>query len=167
MLYVSFTGGRGRASKPAAGGAAHALGGSEDGRASLHGDGLVRLWLDGSAADGEHPRSGSKLETLLLRRIQRAGANPRQTFPPAAEGGQENRPQVGEKIARIEEVCPQGRQEGSPTGGQEERPEIHQEVGPSAGQEERQKDGETGAVVSPQASQEGAGRPAALASDQL
>ena len=46
---------RGRASRPAAGCAAHAFGGSEDGRASLYGDGLVRLGMDGSAADGEHP----------------------------------------------------------------------------------------------------------------
>jgi hypothetical protein len=68
MLYVSFTGGRGRALIPAAGGAAHAFGGSEDGRASLYGDGLVRLWLDGSAADGEHPRFDSQLENLIVRR---------------------------------------------------------------------------------------------------
>src|SRR5690348_13358104 len=42
---------------PRDGCAASAIGGSEDGRASLYGDGLVRLRLDGSAAHGAPAKS--------------------------------------------------------------------------------------------------------------
>src|SRR5438094_287995 len=58
---------RARASRPAAGYAASAFGGSEDGRTSLYGDGLVRLWMDGSPARGANPCSPTVSQSSLER----------------------------------------------------------------------------------------------------
>ena len=49
--YISFTGRRVRAFKPAAGCAACVFEGSDNGRAALPRDGLVRIWVDGSDAE--------------------------------------------------------------------------------------------------------------------
>jgi hypothetical protein len=103
-LYVSFTGRRVSASIPAAGGAAHAFGGSEDGRASLYGDGLVRLGMDGPAAHGEHPLSYSRLDaSLIWRGGTHAKPHSGYTFaqPTPQEGGQE----IGEAGKVRSEVC--------------------------------------------------------------
>src|SRR5580765_5194547 len=94
-LYVLSTGRRVRASKPAAGRAAPALGGSEDGRASLHGDGLVRLWLDGSAANGEHAGSHSRLDAFIrLRRFIQCPP----VRPAESQAGQEVEPQLRQEV---------------------------------------------------------------------
>jgi hypothetical protein len=61
-----FNGRRVSAPRPAAGGAAHAFGGSEDGRTSLYGDGLVGLWVDGSAAFGEQSLSFPRVNAVVL-----------------------------------------------------------------------------------------------------
>jgi hypothetical protein len=63
-LYIVRPGGAERLG-PAAGGAAYAFGRSEDGRASLYGDGLVRLWMDGPAADGQYAGSEFFIHTFL------------------------------------------------------------------------------------------------------
>src|SRR4051812_27119440 len=100
-------------------------GGSEDGRASLYGDGLVRLWVDGPAADGEYAGSEFLIDTFL-RRLQRVfRGKPHQTRPPAEEGLQkvDQRKKIGEKIIQ------QARhQKGGEAGSQEERQKIGQEV---------------------------------------
>ncbi len=135
---MSLTGGRGRAWKPAAGSAAHAFGGSEDGRASLYGDGLVRLWLDGSAADGEYP-FGSHLETFIVRRLQRARGDSSPHHPAAEKDRQEVvLPEVRKEIAgkSLEEISQEGRQEGGQKGCSEECPEIDAEHRTENGQEE-------------------------------
>jgi hypothetical protein len=132
-LYVSFTGRRERASTPAAGDAAYAFGGSEDGRASLYGDGLVRLWMDGPPADGENPLPESLFDTVFLWRLRRAIADPRPALPPAEQAPQEDGQEISQ--AREQEVRAEGSQEGRPQVGetsreirQAGRPEIQQEV---------------------------------------
>ena len=56
---------------------------SEDGRASLYGDGLVRLRLDGSAADGAPAGPGATSgRASACRQVRRRGPAP--AMPPAA-----------------------------------------------------------------------------------
>jgi hypothetical protein len=122
-LYVLFTGRRVRASKPAAGSAAPALGGSYDGRASLHGDGLVRLWLDGSAANGEHAGSHSRLHAGFIRLRRVKVQSPRKIRSAESQGGQEVEPRFCEEVLRA-----QARKEIRQEGRKEEHQEISQEV---------------------------------------
>jgi hypothetical protein len=122
-LYVLFTGRRVRASKPAAGSAAPALGGSQDGRASLYGDGLVRLWLDGSAANGEHAGSHSRLHAGFIRLRRVIIQCPGQVRSAESQVGQKVEPRLREKVLLAE-----ARQEIHQKVRQEERQEISQEV---------------------------------------
>ena len=125
-LYVLFIGGRVRASKPAAGSAAPALGGSEDGRASLHGDGLVRLWMDGSTANGEHAGSHSRLDAFIrLRRFIHCPP----ARPAESQTGQEGQPQLGQEVD-LAEARQEGRKEEHQEIGQEVRQEGQAEFGP-------------------------------------
>jgi len=101
---------RARASRPAAGYAASAFGGSEDGRTSLYGDGLVRLWMDGSAARGASPCSPTVSRNARHRSpVQSDRADP----GPPAQAGKEG-------------VAP-SRKEGE-KGSQEGREESRQEA---------------------------------------
>ena len=139
QVICQIIGRRLRASRPAAGGAAHALGGSEDGRASLYGDGLVGLWMDGSAADGQHPLVSSLLLVVIIRRLQRTGGTSPDR-PSAKKDRQKGRRQeVGQEVqqARSEEVRQEVRKEGYQEGGTEAfRPEERQEIGKKVGPEE-------------------------------
>ena len=157
-LYVLFTGRRVRASKPAAGNAAPALGGSQDGRASLYGDGLVRLWLDGSAANGEHAGSHSRLHASFIR-LRGAGSQVGKKVEPRlcekvllAEARQE----IHQKVRQEErqEISQEVRQEGRAEFGSQERPEnLAQQVF-------RQE--ECASILFPEESKEGARWPEAV-----
>ena len=103
---------RTRASRPAAGCAASAIGGSEDGRASLYGDGLVRVGVDGPAADGVPARRRSSPGPAHSPRI-RSGRSP----------AQHSEPRRGATAARRQEDREKERQEGGQARGQEDGPE--------------------------------------------
>lgn len=164
-LYVLFTRRRVRASRPAAGGAAPALGGSYDGRASLYGDGLVRLWLDGSAANGAHAGSHSRLDAGFIRRLQRVIIRcPRQAHPAESQVDQEIIQEIEPRLSQ-EVLSAEGRKEIS----QKVRQEEHQEVSPEVRQEGRAGFGskeraekERPAILRPEGSKEGAGWPEAV-----
>jgi hypothetical protein len=128
---------RTRASRPAAGCAASAIGGSEDGRASLYGDGLVRVGLDGPAADrvSSRSRSGSCRTLTTRSHSRRCPIDPPRTTRHTAESGQKER-----RVPR-QEVFESQRQEGGRTDGaevvQEGVQEDRQALGPEVRREGR------------------------------
>ena len=167
-LYVLFTERRVRASKPAAGSAAPALGGSQDGRASLHGDGLVRLWLDGSAANGEHAGSHSRLHAGFIR-LRRVIQCPGQIRSAESQVGQKVEPRLCEKVLLAEarqEIRQKVRQEEHQEISEEVRQEGRAELGSQARPENlaqqvfRQE--ECASILFPEESKEGAWWPEAV-----
>ena len=110
--------------------AAPAIGGSEDGRASLYGNGLVRLRLDGSVADGP---AGPNHTFGRASACREAPARPGAPAKPPATAGQahaEGRPSAARRRRRRPPRRPsrrpprrprQGREEGREEGRQEER----------------------------------------------
>ena len=123
-----------RASPPAAGCAASAFGGSEDGRASLYGDGLVRLRVDGSAADRRPPRPPPRPRRhAQLPLVQRRSSHARRAGrpPPAKPAKKAAKPAAGRRPSKRPR-----RRRRSPAKksakkrGQEERQEVGEEGAP-------------------------------------
>src|SRR6187551_116924 len=106
---------------------------SDDGRPSLYGDGLVRLWLDGPAAGGASARAGDP-DARSDARGARAAPDQRAEPLGATQGGQEDDQAVGQE--EREEGRQEGRQEVGQEGGQEDRQEDRPQSYPPAGQEE-------------------------------
>ena len=143
-----------------------AMGGSEDGRASLYGDGLVRLWMDGSPAHrepaGTHPRptpaSTPAVGTGAARGRLPTGRPPRR--PPgktAKRPRQEGRQAPAKKAAKktpkkaakksTKKAARKGCQEGRPEAGPQEGRETsgRKSATPQAGREETRQEGTTAA----------------------
>ena len=142
---------RGRASPPA-GCAVPAIGGSEDGRASLYGDGLVRIRLDGSASDGvppgphSHPARATRADSCdrparapAARPAKKAAKPARKAAKPAAKKAakktaKKSAKKAAKKAAKktakkaARKAAKKSAEEGRPAPGEEGRPKGREEV---------------------------------------